>query len=476
MKARLNQGSAAGPSAGAVPSRLARAGYGGLLAALAVELADELVDGTKSAAMPLIRHDLALSYLQVGLLAAVPLVVGSILELPVGVISGTGARRRRFVLSGGLVFIASVLAAGLATSFIGLLVALTIFFPASGLFVSLTQAGLMDSAGGRRAQLMARWTLAGSVGAVTGPILVAVVLGAGGTWRLAFVLIACCSAAAWCAVALTGAAATRRLDGQRRAEAHEDLDDAGRAEAGRDDARCDEAGDGDAGDGDARDGDAGDGDAGDGDAGDGDAGDGDGRDGDTAWPGWRAAVLVVRSSGALRWLALLEVANMLLDVLTPFLALYLVAAVHVSPTVAALAIAVRLGAGLAGDVILIRLLARRDSRGVIRASVWATLVLFPAFLLVPGLGVKLVVLAALTIATAPWYPVLQAELYGSLPGRSGLAVSLTSASGLFGALGPLAVGLLAEDFGLSWAMASLCAVPVLMLAVPARRRDRPDTS
>lgn len=467
MKTRLRQGSAAGPSARAVPSKLARAGYGGLLAALAVELADELVDGTKSAAMPLIWHDLALSYLQVGFLAAVPLVVGSILELPVGVISGTGSRRRRFVLSGGLVFIASVLAAGLATSFIGLLVALTIFFPASGMFVSLTQAALMDSAGGRRAQLMARWTLAGSVGAVTGPILVAVVLGAGGTWRLAFILIACCSAAAWCAVALTGGAATGRSDGQRCAEADdEDLDDAGRDdarrdEAGGDDARCDDAGDGDAGSDDA-----------DGD----DARDGDSRGGDTAWPGWRAALLVIRRSGALRWLALLEVANMLLDVLTPFLALYLVVAVHVSPTVAALAIAVRLGAGLAGDVILIRLLARRDSRQVIRASVWATLALFPAFLLVPGLGVKLVVLAALTIATAPWYPVLQAELYGSLPGRSGLAVSLTSASGLFGALGPLAVGLLAEDFGLSWAMASLCAVPVLMLAVPAGRRDRPGTS
>ncbi len=210
MKPRLTQGSAASPSANAAPGRFARAGLSGLLAALAVELVDEMVDGTKSAAMPLLRHDLGLSYLQVGLLAAVPLVVGGILELPVGVISGTGSRRRRFVLAGGLVFIASVLAAGLATSFIGLLVALTIFFPASGLFVSLTQAALMDSAGGRRAQLMARWTLAGSVGAVTGPILVAVVLGAGGTWRVAFVLIAGCSACAWCAVAWTGRHDTSR--------------------------------------------------------------------------------------------------------------------------------------------------------------------------------------------------------------------------------------------------------------------------
>jgi FSR family fosmidomycin resistance protein-like MFS transporter len=44
--------------------------------ALAVELADELVDGAKGAALPLIRHDLGLSYGQIGLLASVPLLVG----------------------------------------------------------------------------------------------------------------------------------------------------------------------------------------------------------------------------------------------------------------------------------------------------------------------------------------------------------------------------------------------------------------
>ena len=400
--------------------------------------------------MPLIRHDLALSYLQIGLLAAVPLFVGGILELPVGVLSGTGSRRRRFVLAGGLVFIASVLAAGLATSFIGLLIALTIFFPASGMFVSLTQAELMDSAPGRRAAHMARWTLAGSIGAVTGPVLVAAVLGAGGTWRLAFVLIAGVSAAAWSAVAWTGrrakepaasdagdAAAAQRPAAQARpAQRRGQRRRAARAQARTARTRTAQA-----------------------------------RTNSDGLGGEQLSRSFARS-GALRWLVLLEVANLMLDVLTPFLALYLVAVVHVSPAVAALGVAVRLGAGLAGDVILIRVLARLDSRRVIRASIWATLVVFPAFLLVPGLGLKLVVLAALTIATAPWYPVLQAELYGSLPGRSGLAVSLTSASGLVGALGPLAVGVLAQSIGLSWAMSALCIVPVLMLAVVPGRDSR----
>ncbi len=425
LKSRLAPDS--GPPARPFLARLARPGLGVLLAALAVELVDELFDGAKSAAMPLIRHDLSLSYLQVGLLAAVPLVAGSILELPVGVISGTGSRRRRFILLGGLVFIGSVLAAGLAGSFAVLLIALTIFFPASGTFVSLTQAALMDSAAGRRAQHMARWTLAGSVGAVAGGLLVAAVAGAGGSWRLAVVLVAGCSAAAWLAVARTSRAKKRAV----RAGVPE----------------VDTGGVG--------------------------AGDGDEESG---WPGWTSAASIVRRSGALRWLLLLEVSDLLLDVLTAFLALYLVAAAHASPSVAALGVAVRLGAGLAGDLILIQVLERRGSRQVLRASVWLTVLLFPAFLLAPGLGLKLTALAALTIATAPWYPVLTAELFGSLPGHSGLAVSLSSASGLAGGLGPLAVGLLAGSFGLTWAMAALCVVPVLMLAVPAARGASPGSS
>jgi MFS transporter, FSR family, fosmidomycin resistance protein len=390
-----------------------------LLAALAVEFVDELFDGTKSAALPLIKHALSLSYLQIGLLSAVPLLAGSVLELPVGVISGSGARRRRFILAGGLIFIVSVLAVGLAPAFAVLLVALTIFFPASGTFVSLSQSALIDSATDRQAQLMARWTLAGSAGAVAGPLLVVTVLAAGGTWRPAFMACAACSAAAWLAVAVTG-----RTEGTGEPAAGQELSPA-RARTGDCAAADDESG----------------------------------------WPGLRLAIGIVRRSGALRWLLLLEVADLLLDVFTAFLALYLVEAAHAGPLAAALGVGVRLGAGLVGDIVLIRLLERFDSRRVLRASVWLTLGLLPAFLLANGLGAKLMLLAALTLATAPWYPVLQAELFGSLPGRSGLAVSLSSAAGLAGGLGPLAVGLLAQQFGLSWAMAALCAAPVIMLVL-----------
>ena len=137
---------------------------------------------------------------------------------------------------------------------------------------------------------------------------------------------------------------------------------------------------------------------------------------------WQAQVqgtgAALRDWGTLRWLLLIEVADLLVDVFTGFLALYLVDVAHLTPAVAALAIAVRLGAALAGDAALIVLLERVGDLTVLRASAAAAALLYPGFLLVPGVVPKLAVLAALSAATAPWYPVLQARLYGSLPGRS----------------------------------------------------------
>ena len=180
----------------------------------------------------------------------------------------------------------------------------------------------------------------------------------------------------------------------------------------------------------------------------------------------------LRRGDVRRWLVLLEVADLLLDVLSGFLALYLVAVARATPAQAALGVAIRLAAGLAGDVLVIRFLERFGSLGLLRAGAVAAAVLYPAFLVVPGLGAKLAVLAALSVATAPWYPVLQAELYRSLPGRSGVAVSLSSAAGMLGGLGPLAVGLLAQRFSLAWAVTSLAVAPVAVLIVMPRRSRR----
>src|SRR5262249_11153249 len=120
------------------------------------------------------------------------------------------------------------------------------------------------------------------------------------------------------------------------------------------------------------------------------------------------------------------------------------------------------GAGLAGDAVFVVLAARVSAHGVLRASALAAGLLFPAFLVVGPLPAKLVILAALSIVTSGWYPVLQASLYASLPGRSGIAVFLSSVAGLVGALGPLAVGLVAQRLGLTPALACLAVTPVVI--------------
>lgn len=374
--------------------------------ALAVELTDELVDGAKGAALPLIRHDLGLSYEQVGLLASVPLLAGGALELPLGILAGAGRRRRLAILGGGLLFVLALATAAGARSFAVLLCACTAFYPASGAFVSLTQAELMDAWPGRQAQVMARWDLAGSTGAVAGPLLVLATVASGGSWRMVYLALTGLAALAWLGLCLRDP-----VSPEGEAASH-----------GPWTARA------------------------------------------------RDAVAALRDWSTVRWLLLLEVANLLVDVLTGFVALYLVDVAHSSPAIAALAIAIRLGSGLAGNAALVFVLDRWSDLTMLRFSAIAAALLYPGFLLVPGPAAKLAILAALSAATASWYPLLQARLYGSLPGRSPVAVTLSSAAALAGGVGPLAVGMIAGAFGLSWALAGLAAVPVVILAGSAAAR------
>jgi len=338
-------------------------------------------------------------------LASVPLLAGGALELPLTLLYGQGRRRRLAVLGGGLVFIASLLAVAASRSFVALLAA----FLASGAFVSLTQAELMDTDPDRQAQLMARWDVAGMTGAVAGPLLLVAVLASGGSWRAAYLVLAGVATLAWLGTCL------RKPHPAPVAAESEPEDDL---------AFMDRV---------------------------------------------RMVLAALRDWSILRWALLINVADLLVDVFTGFLALYLVEVVHLAPTIAALAIAIRLGAGLAGDAVLVIVLERVTDLTVLRATAVAAALLYPGFLLAPGPVAKLVILALLSAATATWYPLLQARLYGSLPGRSSVAVTLSSAAGLAGGLGPLTVGLIAGAFGLSWALAGLVVVPLAVLAGSAGR-------
>jgi FSR family fosmidomycin resistance protein-like MFS transporter len=167
---------------------------------LAIEFLDELVFGAREAAWPLIRTDLHLTYIQVGLLLGLPNFLASFIEPLIGILGDTG-KRRALILGGGIFFTFDLLATGLAPSFPVLLLAFVIFAPASGAFVSLSQSSLMDSDPQRHEPLMARWTLAGSLGVVAGPLALGAAVWFGFGWRglfIAFTVLALAlTALAW---------------------------------------------------------------------------------------------------------------------------------------------------------------------------------------------------------------------------------------------------------------------------------------
>jgi FSR family fosmidomycin resistance protein-like MFS transporter len=348
----------------------------------------------------LIRTDLGLTYAEIGLLLAIPGVIGSGLDPLIGVLGDTG-RRRAALLLGGLGFALSAALTSVSVGFWTLLVALVIGHPASGAFVSLSQATLMDLGPERREPRMAWWTLAGSVGYVGGPVLLAAAIWIGIGWRGALFALAL--------GALPLAFATRRVAMPVP------------------------------------------------------------KDGVSVCRALRGAVGALRRREVLRWLAVLEASDLLLDVFHGFLALYFVDVAGSSAVEASLAVAVWTGAGLVGDALLIPLLRRVRGVVYLRVSALVVLACYPAFLLLGGLVPKLVLLGALGLLNSGWYAIPKAGLYGALPGQSGAAIAVGGLAGIGGALIPLGVGGLAEFVGLGTAMWVLVAAPLALLLLLPRR-------
>jgi MFS transporter, FSR family, fosmidomycin resistance protein len=383
-----------------------------VLTILAIEFLDEFVYGAREAAWPLIRNDLALSYTQIGLLLGIPNIVGNLIEPWLGIL-GDVWRRRVLVLGGGVVFSLALALTAAGGSFWPLLAAFVLFYPASGAFVSLSQATLMDVAPSRHEQSMARWTLAGSIGVVAGPLVLGAASALGLGWRglffgfagLAVVILA----VAWHMPYPDGVGA-----------AGEEATASG------------------------------------------------------LWAGLKGALGALRRGDVLRWLVLLEFSDLMLDVLLGYLALYFVDVAGASPSEAGLAVAVWTGVGLLGDLALIPLLERVRGLSYLRVSVVAELVLFPSFLLAPWWPARIVLVGLLGFFNSGWYSVLQAGLYSALPGRSGTAMAVKNVSGLVGGLIPLGLGLVAQRYGLSTAMWLLLAGPLVLLVGLPRQVVRPD--
>lgn len=386
-----------------------------ILILLLIEFLDELIYGVREAAWPLLRADLHLSYFEIGLLISIPGITSNIIEPVIGILADTW-KRRVIILGGGCVYVFSCVLAAASGSFWPLLAAYVLSFPASGAYVSLSQAVLMDLEPGRHEQNMARWTLSGSLAVVLGPLLVGGAALMGWGWRPPFWGVA----AVGLVVLLISWYAYTKGPGAElfaRPPQHENVLASLRA-------------------------------------------------------GIRSAWAALKRGEVLRWLVLLEFSDLMLDVLYSYLALYLVDVVHLDPAAAGLGVAVWTGVGLLGDFLLIPLLEKVPGLAYLRVSALLELILFPAFLLLPGLPLKLAALGLLGFFNSGWYSILQGRLYSAMPGQSGMVTTVGNVVGVVKPIIPFSIGLAAQAFGLGTAIWLLILGPVALLVGLPRETGR----
>ena len=378
---------------------------------LLIEFLDELVYGVGETAWPLMRDDLHLTYTQIGLLLSLPGIIAAFIEPFIGIL-GDVWKRRVLILAGGVFFTLSLLLTSASFSFILLLSSFILFSPSSGAFVSLSQASLMDSDTDRHEQNMARWTLAGTLGVLAGPLLLGLFVYLGLGWRGTYALLASLST-------LILLLAFKRIP--------PDAFPASRPSFG------------------------------------------------LLLDGFRAALAALKRKEVWRWLLLLEFSDLMLDVLLSYLALYFVDVARVAETQAGIAVAFWLALGFFTDFAFILFIDRRpDSVKFLRLTAAAQMVFFPLFLLVPGFLPKLVMITFVNFFNTGWYSILQGRLYSALPGQSASLMAIGAVTTPIAKLLPLLIGFLADRFGLQAAMWLLLLGPIALL-VGLPKNGQPST-
>jgi len=375
---------------------------------LLIEFIDELVFGVSETAWPLIRDDLHLTYTQIGIMLSLPGIIAAFIEPFIGVL-GDVWRRRLLIIGGGFLFAAALFMTSLSVSFTLLLTSIILFHPSSGAYVSLSQANLMDSDESRHEQNMARWTFSGSLGVLTGPLLLGLFVYFGLGWRGTFALLAILSA-------LSVLIALRFLPADKSTTTFPSFIE--------------------------------------------------------VFDGFKGVFSALKRKEVWRWMILLEFADLMLDVLFSYLALYFVDVSRVSESQAGIAVTVWLVMGLVTDMLFIPFIDKqRDSMKFLRRTAWLEGLAFIAFLLAPGFIPKLVLVVFVNIFNTGWYSILQGRLYSNLPGQSGSIMAIGAVTTPLGKFLPFLIGLLADRFGLHNAMWVILLGPIaLLIGLPQKTK------
>lgn len=145
-----------------------------------------MVIGLLGPSIPAIVRDLGISYAQAGFLFTL-LSLGSLFGSSLGAIASDYVNRKRFLAAFCGLFAAGLICMGFAPGYTAICATVFIFSLFGSPIGSIGQSVMLDMYPGQRGRFMSLQTLFGAIGSFIAPLLVAVNMAGGLTWRWPFV-------------------------------------------------------------------------------------------------------------------------------------------------------------------------------------------------------------------------------------------------------------------------------------------------
>ncbi|HEX3641288.1 MAG TPA: MFS transporter, partial [Ktedonobacteraceae bacterium] len=318
--------------------------------------------------------------------------------------------KKPWILWGLLLLTAAFVLIGNRTSYVPLLLAFAMSYPAGEAAIDLSQAVIIDAAPNDSPRTMTRWTLLSSIGDFLAPLVVSTFV----ALHLGWSELCWLAAALWLVTALL-LAPLRFPTPCTDPEVNEISEET------------------------------------------------------SIWASLREAV---HDPLLLRWSALSIIPTMLDEVFLSFVVLYLRDILHVSEALIALIVTLPMLASFVGLFLLEHLLKHRQCSPT-RLLTWlsiATLVGVLGLLVIHTLWMVIVALLVISASCSGWYPLAMAEAYARKPARSGVVRMVIGLGNPFEMALPGAIGLICASFGIFTGLSVLGLAPVLMLILLPHRR------
>jgi Na+/melibiose symporter-like transporter len=375
------------------------------LTLLHAALLDELVTGLLVVGLPLVRTQLGLSYLQVGLLFSIGALVTMLLEPAINLLSDRSPKHY-WVLSGAFTLVLAMALASVASTFALLLLAFVLFYLADSVTVGLSQAALVDARPAESTRTMTCWTLMSGVGDLLGPLAVALVV----SFRFGWSQLCWLAATCWLAFALV--LTPQHFPSTASNESDEsNVDDAG------------------------------------------------------STPSLLAQLrAALRTPDLLRWAVLSFIPSMVDEVFLAFTTLYLHDNLHIHQASIGLIVTLEMLCSLLSLFLIERFLLKRIAPHKLLAWLAVlTLLGMIAFFILHTPWIVILALCIIDIGAVGWYPLATGQAYACLSGRSGTVLAVINLFTPLEAALPGLIGLVAGRFGLITALGVLATAPLWML-------------